>query len=467
MLINSAADLDLASPDPLELSPALLERLRVTREAVLSTLATGAPVYGVNTGMGALSKVRLTDSEQRTHQHNLLQARAAGGAPWLPPAEARAVVVARLKTFLTGDAGVSPELCLQLVAVLDSGMVPAIPAAGAGSAGEIIPLAHAFGPLVGIGSLLVDGTTVQAEGKLPPFELGPKEGISLLAGIPGATGRAWLQVGNARRLVEKLTLAGAGAVAVVGANRDPYNPLCGRGDEVLAEELGRILAVAGPEVEPRGLQAPVSFRVVGQVNAQVRRAVGRLEEAVERAFSGVTDSPAFLAGEFVGTAGFHGIDLAAHCDQLVAALTHAAEVSTARIHRLLDPAVTGLPAQLAAEPGPQAGLVTVHKRAVATCHYLRRLAVPSAVGVMETSNGQEDVQSFSWEAVGVLGEAIRLAREVVACELLAVHQAFALSKRPVPEGLQELLGEVADVVPPIVADRPFGVDLARLLEHVV
>jgi histidine ammonia-lyase len=215
------------------------------------------------------------------------------------------------------------------------------------------------------------------------------------------------------------------------------------------------------------LQAPVSFRVVGQVNSHVRRAVGRLEEAVERALNGVTDSPAFLKGAFVGTAGFHGIDLAAHCDQLVAALAHAAEVSTARIHRLLDPAVTGLPAQLAAEPGPQAGLVTVHKRAVATSHYLRRLALPSAIGALETSNGQEDVQSFSWEAVGVLAEAVRLTREVTACELLAVHQAFVLSKRPVPEGLQELLGEVANVVPPIVADRPFGVDLARLLEYLV
>ncbi|GAA0941877.1 aromatic amino acid lyase [Kribbella koreensis] len=489
MLINSAADLrpeHVTSPDPLELSPALLSRLRTTRQAVLTALATGSPVYGVNTGMGALSKIPLTEEEQRTHQNNLLLARAAGGAPWLPPLEARAVVLARLKTFLTGDAGVSAELCLQLVALLNSGLVPAIPTGGAGSAGEIIPLAHAFGPLVGIGSLLTpppaaqaapalavhsgrsaEWTVVSAEGVLPPFELGPKEGISLLAGIPGATGRAWLQVDVARRLVDRLTLVGAGAVAVVGASRDPYNPLCGRGDAVLTEELRRVLRAAGSEEEPRGLQAPVSFRVVGQVNANVRRAVGRLEEAVGRAFDGVTDSPAFLEGEFVGTAGFHGVDLAAHCDQLVAALAHAAEVSAARIHRLLDPAVTGLPAQLAVEPGPQAGLVTVHKRVVATCHYLRRLAVPSAVGAMETSNGQEDVQSFSWEAVGVLAEAIRLTREVVACELLVVHQAFALSKRPVPEGLQGLLGEVADVVPPIVADRPFGVDVAQLLESVV
>jgi histidine ammonia-lyase len=235
----------------------------------------------------------------------------------------------------------------------------------------------------------------------------------------------------------------------------------------LAAEFTRIRELAGPEAEPRSLQAPVSFRVAGHVIAHVRRSLTQLDAAVERAFAGVTDSPAYLDGEFIGTAGFHGIDLAAHCDHLTAALAHAAEVSTARLHRLLDPAVTGLPAQLAHEPGPQAGLVAVHKRAVATSHALRRLTLPSATSTAETSNGQEDVQSFSWEAVGGLGEAIRLTREVTACELLAVHQAFALSKRPVPPGLQDLLHAVADVVPPIEADRPFGEDLTRLLDSVL
>ncbi|MEV8378493.1 aromatic amino acid lyase [Kribbella sp. NPDC056861] len=463
MLIDDAADLSLSDPGPIELSRGLLERLETTRYAALAALTAGAPVYGVTTGMGALSKVRLNDAEQRVHQRNLLQARAAGGEPWLPPMEARAVVLARLRTFLTGDAAVSPELCLQLVAMLNSGLVPAIPASGAGSAGEIIPLAHAFGPLIGIGSFL----TMPAKGVLPPFELGPKEGIALLAGIPGCTGRAWLQVENAQRLSKNLSLIAAGAIAVIGANRDPYNPLCGRGDDLLAAELELILQLAGPEPAPRTLQSPVSFRVAGQVISHLKRSVARLDEAVQRALTGVTDSPAFLDGDFVGTAGFHGLDLAAHCDQLVAALAHTAEVSTARMHRLLDPAVTGLPAQLTTAPGPQAGLVTVHKRAVATSHYLRRLALPSAIGSLETSNGQEDVQSFGWEAVGVLTEAVRLTREVAACELLTVHQAFALSERPVPAGLQELFGEIANVVPPILEDRPYGVDLAALLEYVV
>jgi histidine ammonia-lyase len=492
MLISRPEDLTLDG-GPLELSAALLDRLRTTRYAVLSALRAGAPVYGVNTGMGAMSKVRLSEPEQAVHQRNLLLGRAVGGPPWLPADEARAVVIARLRTFLTGDAGVSAELCLRLVELLNSNIVPAIPLEGAGSAGEIIPLAHAFGPLVGIGSVLTsdgtaaaasssseltsDGVTAAAPSSFEltsdgmtsaahsSFELGPKEGIALLAGIPGATGRAWLQVSRARTLLELQRLAAAAGIAVIGANRDPYNPLCGRGDEVLTTELTRLLELAGPEDEPRSLQSPVSFRVAGQVFANVSRAVERLEEAVSRALAGVTDSPAFLDGEFVGTAGFHGIDLAAHCDQLVAALTHCAEVSAARLHRLLDPAVTGLPAQLAHEPGPQAGLVAVHKKAVALVHSLRRLSLPAAIGSTETSNGQEDVQSFSWEAAGGLGEAIRLAREVLACEVLAVFQAFTLSKRAVPPLLQEFLGSVAAVVPSIEADRPFGVDLQRLADQ--
>jgi histidine ammonia-lyase len=465
--IDRPEDLDPAQPAPIELSRPLLDRLSAIRYDVLAALAAGGPVYGVNTGMGAMSKVSLEDAELRIHQRNLLLGRAVGGPPWLPVEEARAVVASRLRTFLTGDAGVSAELCLQLAALLNSGLVPAIPASGAGSAGEIIPLAHAFGPLVGIGSVLLPGGQVgPAEGMLPAYELGPKEGIALLAGVPGSTGRARLHARAARLLADRMTFVAAGSIAVIGANRDPYDPFCGRGDDFLAAELAKILKIAGPEPEPRSLQAPVSFRVAGQVVAHVRRAVTRLDEAAERALVGVTDSPAYDADErrFLGTAGFHGLDLAAHCDQLTAALTHAAEVSAARLHRLLDPATTGLPAQLAHDPGPQAGLVAVHKRAVAVAHSLRRLALPAAVGAMETSNGHEDVQSFSWEAVGGVGEAIRLTREVIACELLGVYQAFALSERTVPPGLQSFFATLSEVVPPIEADRPFGTDLTRLVE---
>jgi histidine ammonia-lyase len=194
----------------------------------------------------------------------------------------------------------------------------------------------------------------------------------------------------------------------------------------------------------------------------VLRTAAGLAGAIGRALSGVTDSPAFLGGAFVGTAGFHGLDLAAHCDQLTAALAHAAEVSAARVHRLLDPRVTGLPAQLAARPGPDTGLVTVHKRAAGEVHALRRLAQPSTVGLIETSGGQEDVQSFGWEAAESLRRAIRHGHAVASCELLTAYRAVTLSPHPVPAGCRPLMDALAGIIGPIEADRPFGEDIERL-----
>ena len=102
--------------------------------------------------MGALSTVRLSDAEQRVHQQNLLLGRATGGPPWLPEADVRAIIAVRLRTFLSGDAVVSADLCQRLTGILAAGLIPAVPQGGAGSAGEIIQLAHCFGPLIGIGT---------------------------------------------------------------------------------------------------------------------------------------------------------------------------------------------------------------------------------------------------------------------------------------------------------------------------
>jgi histidine ammonia-lyase len=488
-IIGAPEDLDagrilrVAAGQRVEISPGLLDEVQRVCEAAREVLRHGDPVYGVNTGMGALSGVRLTEAEQLAHQRNLLLGRATGGPPWLEAADARAIVAVRLRTFLSGDSGVSAGLCQHLAATLNAGLVPAVPRTGVGSAGEILPLAHAFGPVAGIGRVLTPpprgaGTapadeTAPAAGTVPAsaglresgvaaFKLGPREGHALLAGVPGATALSLRRLAEARTLASAMEQAAALSIAAAGASRDPYRASCARGDDILAGVLGRLRAAAGPHPEPAMLQAPVSFRVAGPVLTQVLRAADALAAAIERALTGVTDSPAFLGGRFVGTAGFHGIDLAAHCDQLTAALAHAAEVSAARVHRLLDPRVTGLPAQLARTPGPDAGLVAVHKRAAGEVHAMRRLAVATPVGLIETSGGQEDVQSFGWEAAEVLRAALHHARIVTACELLTAGQAIALADRTPPPGCRGVLRWLAGLAEPILADRPFGQDIERI-----
>jgi histidine ammonia-lyase len=478
--ITSGGDADLglirsvAAGCGVRIGPSVMASVRRRRAEALATLADGRLVYGVNTGMGALSSVRLTEQQQRSHQRNLLLARATGGPPWLGLPEARAVLAVRLLTFLSGDAGVSGELCQRLADFLNVGLAPAVPRGGGGAAGEIMQLAHAFGPLAGIGQVLGPGGTLipaaeaLREARLGEFMLGPKEGIALIQGVPGATGLCALRLGEAAALTSLMEGAAALSIVAARASRDPYRAACARGDDLLAGVLDRLrFAIGfatGEDPAPRALQAPVSFRVAGPVLTQVVRATGLLEAAVHRALAGVTDSPAFLEGQFTGTAGFHGIDLAAHCDQLTAAFCHAAEVAAARVHRLLDPAVTGLPAQLAREPGPQAGLTPVHKRAAGEVHAMRLLATATPVGLIETSGGQEDVQSFAWEAVSKLADSLRHARAVTACELLAGYQAVALSDRPPPAGSRPLLDWLAGIIGPIDGDRPFGEDLQHLIE---
>jgi histidine ammonia-lyase len=484
-LVASPEDLDpglilrVAAGARVELAPALLAQVQRRCEAAREVLRRGDPVYGVNTGMGALAGVRLSEAEQPAHQRNLLLARASGGPPWLDAADARALIAVRLRTFLSGDSGVSAALCQRLAGLLGQDFVPAIPRAAAGCAGEITPLAHAFGPLAGIGRVLGPpggqpgppgaGTVPAAEALrsrgLAEFALGPREGHALLAGIPGATALALRRLADARALESVMEAAAALSIAAAGAARDPYAAACARGDAVMAGMLGRLRAAIGDDPEPRALQAPVSFRVVGPVLGHVLRACDALESAVGRALSGVTDSPAFLDGRFLGTAGFHGIDLGAHCDQLTAALAHAAEVATARVHRLLDARVTGLPAQLAPRPGPDTGLVTVHKRAAGEVHALRRLAVPASIGLIETSGGQEDVQSFAWESAEALRGALRHGHVVTACELLTAFQACSISQRPAPAGCRPMLGRLAEIIPPIDADRPFGEDIEAVLRE--
>ena len=475
-LVTAPDDLDpglilrIAAGHGIQVAPALLAEVDQRCAAAREVLRRGDPVYGVNTGMGALAGVPLSEADQLAHQRNLLLARATGGPPWLDAADVRALIAVRLRTFLSGDSGVSAGLCRRLAGLLDQDIAPAVPRAGVGCAGEIVPLAHAFGPLAGIGRVLGPpgtGTVPAAEALrsrgLGAFSLGPREGHALLAGVPGATALSLLRLADARALESVMEAAAALSIAAAGASRDPYAAACARGDDILAGVLGRLRAAIGENPEPRALQAPVSFRVAGPVLAQVLRAGDALELAIGRALTGVTDSPAFLNGKFVGTAGFHGIDLGAHCDQLTAALAHAAEVSAARVHRLLDARVTGLPAQLAARPGPDAGLVAVHKRAAGEIHALRRLAVPASVGLIETSGGQEDVQSFDWESAEALRGALHHAHVVAACELLTAYQACSLSERPAPAGCRGMLGRLAEIIGPIGADRPFGEDIEHIL----
>jgi histidine ammonia-lyase len=463
----------------LELDDELLRWLDGRRAQMLAALDAGGPVYGVTTGMGAMSEVGLDPAARARQSETLLTARAAGGPPWLSPAETRGVLAVRLRTFLNGDAAVSAALCVRLAESITLGVLPAIPRRSTGVAGEIIGLAHLGAALTGAGDVLMAGSEAEtrqagqalADAGLEPLRLGAKEGVALIEGVPMTTALALLAAEDARVVLRHALTILAAEFTITGAARDVLDPRLARGDEALARVTDRLRDLAGPPHRPHALQPPVSFRASPQVLAHLSRTIDALDAATERALGGVTDSPAFLDGQFVGSAGFYGYDLSVHLHAVTVALIGVAELGATRLHRLMDPAVTGLNAQLSAEPGPQTGLSPVHKRAVGVAHELRRQATPSVIGPVETSGGQEDTQAFSLEAAQACRIALDGATEVLACELLAVHQARLLAAgRPdqaLPAGeLAAELGSELDALteglPASVADRPFGRDVETL-----
>ncbi len=455
-----------------ELGDQLIRRLEARRGQLLGALAAGEPVYGVTTGMGALSQRSLGEAAQSRHQEALMPARAVGGPPWLSSTETRAVLAVRLRTFLNGDAAVGSALCRRLAESIAYGVLPAVPRRSTGAAGEIVGLAHLGAALIGTGDVLSDHGIVPASpalaaAGLTPLRLGPKEGVALIEGVPMTTALAVLAGADARTTLQHALTVVAAEFAVTGAARDVLDARLVRGDDTLAATTALLRGLAGTVTPPRALQPPVSFRASAQVLAHLARMVDALDPAVERALNEVTDSPAFLDGQFVGSAGFYGYDLSTHLHALTVALIGAAELSTTRLHRLMDPVISGLSAQLSAEPGPQTGISPVHKRAVGVAHELRRQAIPSTIGPVETSGGQEDAQAFSLEAAQSCRIALDGAIEVLACELLAVHQARCLGATLPDDAAQ--LGAALDVLtvglPTSTADRPFGRDIETLRDR--
>src|SRR2546421_6672702 len=98
LTIAEAGDPDLgliravAAGQAVSIGPGLLDVVQRRCTEARQALRDGQPVYGVNTGMGALSAVRLTEQQQLSHQRNLLLGRATGGPPWLRPADVRAII---------------------------------------------------------------------------------------------------------------------------------------------------------------------------------------------------------------------------------------------------------------------------------------------------------------------------------------------------------------------------------------
>ncbi len=461
--------------EPIGIADGLPEKLQETRARMLAHVGTGVPAYGVTTGLGHLARVRVDSDDQAELQRSLLTARAAGVDPPLDAEVVRGAMVLRLAGFLHGAAGVTPELCGTIADRLNDGWSPLVPAGPYGAAGEIGPLAHLFQTLIGEGLVLVEGTPVAAAAALSarglrPYEPRAKEGLALINGSPFATALAIRLADRSRALVDTATVAAALAVALARSGARALSVRVGslQGDPFITAVQERLSALlAAEDLWDDRAQPPVSTRVVPQVHGAALRTLAALDAVVDGRLRGTTDSPLFLDGDessrgLYPSGAFHAVEVVVALEALANACCHVLNLVEKRLHRLLDGDFSGLPDQLTTRPGVQAGVVVLHKTVVALAAEGRTLATPASVHAIDTSSGQEDVQSFTFLVASRVDRLLDVLETALACELVALRQAaYVASHHIAGAELDTFLTLIADTVQPVERDRSLTPDIER------
>ena len=485
-LTIDGASLDLAGLEAVarggravRLAEAARQAVQAARRVVDDAVGRGAVVYGVTTGFGNFADVHIPLEKLRELQLNLLRSHAAGvGAP-LGEEETRALMLLRANVLAKGFSGVRLETLELLVELLNRGLHPVVPSQGSvGASGDLAPLAHLALPLVGEGECLVGGRRLSGAealrtAGLEPLVLEPKEGLALINGTPLMTAIGGLAAAVARRLTRSADVVGALTLDALEGTDVAFDPRIHAarphpGQAASARNLRRLLAASAVRESHRDcgrVQDAYSLRCMPQVHGAVRDAVEYVARAHDVEMNSATDNPMVFAdtGEILSGGNFHGQPVAIAADLLAIAAAELGAISERRTERLVNPALSGLPAFLAREGGLHSGLMMAHVTAAALASESKALAHPASVDSIPTSAGKEDHVSMgptaAWKAARVVANTGR----VLAVELLAACEALDF-RRPLRSSpaLEAVHARVRERVPSHGQDRVLGPEIEAL-----
>ncbi len=451
-------------------------RVQAARAVVDEFAERDEPAYGINTGFCSFADVKIPHDSLSQLQVNLLRSHAAGvGEPLTVPV-VRASMALRANVLAKGFSGIRLETLDLLVEILNRRIHPLVPSRGSvGASGDLAPLAHIALVLIGEGEVVEAGGVVDAvsalmRANLDPATLGPKEGLALINGTQPSTALLGLAVAAARRLARTADIAAALSIDGLQGSSKPFDPRIheARGlpaQAVSAANLRQLLAGSGINAAHANcgrVQDAYSMRCAPQVHGAARSACQYAHDVFAAEANAATDNPMVFADtrEIVSGGNFHGAPVAVACDLLCLGMSQLATISERRSDRLVNPALSGLPAFLTRHGGLHSGLMMAQVTAAALTSELKTLAHPASVDTIPTSGNKEDHVSMSMTAALKAARAVELATRVLAVELLCASQAIDLLK-PLATAppLARVHAHIRTQVPTLDDDRPPSRDI--------
>jgi histidine ammonia-lyase len=450
-----------------------------SNELIGEFLAKGEEVYGVTTGFGQLANVHIGNDKLLQLQENLVRSHAMGVGASLDDDIVRLVMLMKVIALAEGFSGVRLELIEALCDLINHRIYPRIPSQGSvGASGDLAPLAHMAGVLIGFGEARVNGTVVPAElalreAGLKPIVLAPKEGLALLNGTQVSTALTLAAIFRTEHVLAAALAAGALSSDAIKGSDTPFDKriqsVRGHGGQIavagVLRELMRDSEIRASHVKCDHVQDPYSIRCQPQVVGACLDVLRHVCTVIETEANAVTDNPLVFADSAAVLSGgnFHAEPVALAADYLALAIAEIGSLSERRTALLIDSHLSGLPAFLVKEGGLNSGFMITQVTAAALVSENKALAHPSSVDSIPTSANQEDHVSMATYAARRLHQMLDNAANIVAIELLAAAQGveFHHPQKSSPV-LEKVLASLREVSPTYTEDRALAADVTRV-----
>ena len=454
-------------------------------DIVAAVIKADKAVYGVNTGFGKLSSVRIATQDTATLQRNLILSHCAGVGEATDPEVVRMMMTLKLLSLGRGASGVRWELIECIENLLNNGITPVVPAQGSvGASGDLAPLAHFAAVLMGEGEVFYNGTrqpaiTALRAAGLQPIALIAKEGLALINGTQFSTAAAIVALQTSWQLATTAIITSAMSTDAIMGSTAPLQPaihllrgLRGQIDVACAMRClmkGSQIRDSHREGDTR-VQDPYCIRCQPQVTGSCIDLLRQVAVTLQTEANAVTDNPLVIpddkhpdGGEILSGGNFHAEPVAFAADQMAIAIAEIGAIAQRRVALMVDPALSfDLPPFLTAEPGLNSGFMVAEITTAALMSENKHLANPCSTDSTPTSANQEDHVSMAAHG------AIRLARmnnnllHILSIELLCAARGIEFrDPLKTSDSLSAVMTALRSEVATLNEDRYMATDIAN------
>ena len=468
--------------EKIDIHPEAMRRIKKCRDLLEDKIKKREIMYGVNTGIGELSEVVLTQDQVENYQRYLVYSHAAGYGKPLPVEVVRAAILSRINCHCHGHSGLRPVVVETLKEMLNKGVTSVVCEKGSvGACGDLSPMAQMALVPLGEGEAFyrgerLPGKEAMKKAGIPTIVYEARDGLATINGANVIAGLGALEIYDAGQWLKNAEIVAAMTLEVLNANMIAYDERLHKvrgypGAVEASENIRRI--TGGSELlaqKGKKIQDCYSLRSTPQVMGAARDALKWARYMLEIELNGAADNPTFFPEEKLVLTGanFQGTPMAFALELLGTAITTVCVLSERRMNRLMNPHLSmGLPAFLTKGAGMFSGMMLSQYTAGALVCENRILSHPAATGSIPAAADQEDFVSMGMTTALKTRQIVDNAQAVLGIEFMAGAQAIDFRSPVKPsKGVQAAYGVIRRHVDRLEEDRPLYDDINTLKEVV-